>query len=83
MSVRTFAVLMALPICAMAADAKPAAKQPQAETEAASIEFLEYLGSLESEDDNWTDFEAVVETKQPTKQADTQRKTPAATEKSK
>jgi len=82
MPVKTFAVLMALPVCAMAADAKPAPKQPPVETEIASIEFLEYLGSLESDDDNWTDFEA-AEIKQPSKPADTQGKAPAAAEKSK
>ena len=66
------------------ADAKPASKPPTDAT-AASVEFLEYLGSLESDDDNWTDFEVVATGKQPGKQPDTKAasKAPADAEKSK
>jgi hypothetical protein len=85
--VKTFAVLLTLPVCALAADAKPAPKQPSVEAETiASIEFLEYLGSLESDDDNWTDFETAAapskeSAKQPaSKPAETATPKPAAVE---
>ena len=82
-----YVALLALPICALAADpkppaAKPAPKQPQVESETVvSIDFLEYLGSLESDEDNWTDFEAVIAApaKQPSKKAEGPTK-PAAAE---
>jgi len=84
MVVKTFAVLLSLPVCAVAADAKPAPKPPT-EATAASVEFLEYLGSLESDDDNWTDFEAAATGKQSGKQPDTKaaNKAPVDAEKAK
>jgi hypothetical protein len=85
-AVKAFAVLMTLPVCALAADAKPAPKQPPVETETiASIEFLEYLGSLEGDEENWTDFETAAAPKESAKQraskpAETATPKPAAVE---
>jgi hypothetical protein len=84
--VKTFAVLMTLPVCTLAADAKPASQPPPVEAEPiASIEFLEYLGSLEGDEENWTDFETAAAPKESAKQpasksADSATTKPAAVE---
>jgi hypothetical protein len=83
--IKAFAVLMTLPVCGFAADTKPAPKQPPVEADTiASIEFLEYLGSLEGDEDNWTYFETAAPTQQPAaKPAEPARTKPAAKETSK
>ena len=49
-----------LPLSAAhAADAKSAQAKKTVDANDASIEFLEYLGSLEGDEDNWTDFETL------------------------
>ncbi|MBC7983901.1 MAG: hypothetical protein H7Y02_08610 [Candidatus Obscuribacterales bacterium] len=61
-------LLVSLPVsAALSADAKPQRANATADDAAVSMEFLEYLGSLEDADDNWTDFEGL------------DRKTPEAT----
>lgn len=50
------AAAMLLPLGAGAADSAP----PKAKAQVPA-DFLEYLASLEGEDDNWTDFEVAAE----------------------
>ena len=53
-----------LAVCAIAQGAQPSQK-PANKSAAPDIEFLEYLGTLESEDENWTDV-AEIERQKPT-----------------
>jgi hypothetical protein len=56
------AMAMLLPFGAGAADSAAAKPKPATVApKAIAPDFLEYLATLEGEDDNWTDFERVVE----------------------